>query len=301
MLHARTWSRVLIAGVLLMLTTDLVHAREASGLAPSRTQAARPQRLPEREDAWSFDLVPYGWMPWTDGTSTAVGRTVNVHAQPFQAAGHLEKVPVMGYMEVRKGPLGIYGDLIFAEVGLTRAAVTSKPGDKISAALGMDSTLVIGELGGVLELGQWTTDYGSTAFDVLGGARYWYQNAGIKLDLTQTLDLRGLVIENNMAIARSGNVDWVDPLVGARLRHTLPNGHLIYLRGDVGGFGGGSQFTWNLAALYDFELRVGKRATYSGVFGYRLLDVDYSQGEGYTLYELDVLMQGPLVGLDIRF
>ncbi len=279
---------------------DAYAAAPASGLAPIYG-GSEGWFAPPPKSAWTLDVIPYGFLAWSTGTTTVLGRSADVHASPTQGLAHLEKIPFMGYVEARKGPLGIYGDVLFAEVGLTRYAVTSHQNATVSAAAGLDSTVVIGEVGGTFQLGEWASKRGTTAVDVLGGARYWYQNAGLKLDLTQTLDLRGLVIENNVAIAKSGNIDWVDPLVGGRIRHTLPNGHLIYLRGDVGGFHGGSQFTWNLAALYDFQLRVGKRATYSGVFGYRLLDVDYSQGEGPTLYEFDILMQGPVVGLDIAF
>ena len=42
---------------------------------------------------------------------------------------------------------------------------------------------------------------------------------------------------------RSGSVDWVDPFVGARLRQLLAPGQNLTLRGDVGGFDVGSDFT----------------------------------------------------------
>jgi len=45
-------------------------------------------------------------------------------------------------------------------------------------------------------------------------------------------------------IAKSGSVDWADPFIGARLQHQPTPGQAITLRGDVGGFGAGSQFSW---------------------------------------------------------
>ena len=42
----------------------------------------------------------------------------------------------------------------------------------------------------------------------------------------------------------SGSVDWADPFIGARLQHQLAPSQEITLRGDVGGFGAGSQFSW---------------------------------------------------------
>jgi hypothetical protein len=49
----------------------------------------------------------------------------------------------------------------------------------------------------------------------------------------------GITISGNRAIASSGSVDWVDPFIGARVRHQLAPGQEIVLRGDVGGFGAG--------------------------------------------------------------
>ena len=36
-------------------------------------------------------------------------------------------------------------------------------------------------------------------------------------------------------------------------------------------------------------------------FGYRWLDIDYSSGEGTTLFKYDVLTQGPIMGFAFRF
>ena len=41
--------------------------------------------------------------------------------------------------------------------------------------------------------------------------------------------------------------------------------------------------------------------TYSGLLGYRALDVDYKQGSGRNKYEYDVLQHGPVTGLTIGF
>lgn len=97
------------------------------------------------------------------------------------------------------------------------------------------------------------------------------------------------------------SVDWVDPFVGAVIRHELAPGQNLVLRGDIGGFGAGSQFSWNVLAAYSFEICKQEGVTYSGIFGYRLLDVDYEQGSGRTKYEYDVLQHGPLSGLTIAF
>lgn len=249
--------------------------------------------------AWTVDVVPYAWGPWVNGTTSVVGRSANVHANQIQALEHLEQVPVMLYTEVRRGPWGFYGDIISGSVGFDESAVRTRPSRTLSGALGLDASAFIGEFGAVYEIAEWESGGATTAIDVLGGLRAWNQQADLKLKLTETIDIHHLVIERGYAVAKSGTVGWVDPLVGARLRRTLREGEEIYLRGDVGGFHAGSQFTWNITAAYAFELCAGDLATFTGLIGYRLLDVDYSRGRGYSLYTFDVLMQGPLLGLAI--
>ena len=46
------------------------------------------------------------------------------------------------------------------------------------------------------------------------------------------------------------------------------------------------------------DLAIG---TYQGVIGYRVLSVDYAQGEGRRRYEFDMLQHGPVLGLSARF
>ena len=63
--------------------------------------------------------------------------------------------------------------------------------------------------------------------------------------------------------------------------------------GDIGGFGVGSDLTWQAIGTLDYAVndRLELRA------GYRALSVDYEDGK--FLY--DVLMQGPILGATYRF
>jgi hypothetical protein len=96
-------------------------------------------------------------------------------------------------------------------------------------------------------------------------------------------------------------VTWVDPLVGLRLRHQFTPGHELTLSGDVGGFGAGSEFSWQAIGAYRFALAQAYGATWSGLLGYRALYVDYSKGAGDTLYQFDMLQHGPIAGISARF
>jgi hypothetical protein len=65
----------------------------------------------------------------------------------------------------------------------------------------------------------------------------------------------------------------VDPFVGLRVRHQLAPGKELQLLGDVGGFGVGSDFTWQLSGGYSFDFAVWQ-TTLHGLVGYRALAVD---------------------------
>jgi hypothetical protein len=148
---------------------------------------------------------------------------------------------------------------------------------------------------------------GTAAFDVLAGGRYWHQETSVSADLNATINVTGplgiidLTQTRNRVIARSGSVDWVDPFIGARLRQQLSPGQDVTLRGDIGGFDVGSQFTWQVLATYNFQLCRTDRYALDGYLGYRALSVDYSQGSGNTRYEYNVLQQGPVIGATLRF
>ncbi len=274
----------------------LATAWTAGGAAASELETTPPPA-----PGWTVSFTPYGWVTWLDGDQTVRGRTVSVQVDPIELIEDLNRVPFMGYGEARKGPFAFYGDLVYASIGLGGDSVRTRSNHPlingtVSASVGLDYKLTIAEAGAVYQVMG-----GQTSFDVLAGARYWHQEADIDFALSATLDVSDLVVSRGVAISRSGSVDWVDPVVGARIRHQIAPGQELMLRGDVGGFGAGSQFSWNILAAYNFEICASDGVTYSGVLGYRLLDVDYEQGSGRTRYEYDMLQHGPLSGLTIRF
>jgi opacity protein-like surface antigen len=114
------------------------------------------------------------------------------------------------------------------------------------------------------------------------GGRLWYVDSKIKL-------------KAGVANARSGSETeaWVDPILGVRARLNLGSG--IFLSGyfDLGGFGVGSDLTWQAygGAGYEFSSR------WSAFAGYRYLSVDYKKG-GYVY---DIRQYGPMLGAAYRF
>jgi hypothetical protein len=91
-------------------------------------------------------------------------------------------------------------------------------------------------------------------------------------------------------------IDWWDPYIGLRLRQQRGPGKQLVLRGDIGGFGVGSDFTWQAVGAYTFNTRIlGHNAT--GMLGYKALYADYSEGKGANKLGFDWLWHGPTLGL----
>jgi hypothetical protein len=120
-------------------------------------------------------------------------------------------------------------------------------------------------------------------FDLLVGARWWY----LKTDI----DVRTGPLERNP----SSSSDWLDPLIGARLRLDLTSRLNLTVLGDVGGFGIGSasDFTWQVLAIVGWKL--GDRWRLH--VGYKVLDLDRQQSSQAA----DVQLYGPVIGASYGF
>ncbi len=267
-----------------------------------------PRSLPPPsavESGWTFRATPYAWFTALNGSQTIKGRTLDVDASfadifdnTIGDGGSL--LALMLDMEARNGKFAILGDVIAESITLdksgfrTRSVVPGVAGT-LGAGLEMTFNMAIVEAGGAYEVGQ----IGPVAFDVLAGARYWYQKIDATVDLAGTVDLGNLVVSGGRAIAKSGSVDWIDGFAGVRARVSLAPNQRIELRGDLGG--GGSRFTWNALAAYAYDFTTKNGVTYSGVIGYKALYVDYVEGAGRNRYEFDMLQHGPVLGLSVRF
>ena len=174
--------------------------------------AAPEQVVPASQ--WKLSFTPYGWLTWLHGEQTVRGRSVDVHVDPIQVLDHLERVPFFGYGEARNGPLALYSDIFYANLGLSGGGIRSRSlasgiTGTLSGSLGLDFEEAVVEVGGAYEVMKCDRH---TAIDVLAGARrYWHQEMSINLALAGSLDAGGLDISRGFAIDRSGSVDWVDP------------------------------------------------------------------------------------------
>jgi hypothetical protein len=253
---------------------------------------------------WKVQWKPYLWLPFLTGDVTIKGRTTDVDLDPIQVLTHLQGVPWMGSSEARLGPLALYDDIFYAKLGVSGGGVRARAFGA-SASLDFDETIV--ELGGTYQVMRWTSQASnggfvpSTAIDVLAGARYWHQNMDVSVDLSHAVNVGDLSFSGGRAFARGGEVDWVDPIIGARLRSQFAPGQQVLLRADVGGFDVGSEFEWNVLGAYSFDFMKRDGLTFSGMLGWRILDVNYARGNDPTSYGYNVLQSGPVAGLTVSF
>ena len=125
---------------------------------------------------------------------------------------------------------------------------------KLNANAQLDYQETIIQSGVAFEVAKWGDASSYTALDVMGSARYWSQDVDLSLKASGTLtadvqaDFRrvGLDLKRKVkgsraiAVAHAGDLEWVDPVVGGRMRHQFASGSEFNLEGDVGGFGAGS-------------------------------------------------------------
>lgn len=233
-----------------------------STLAPAIAQSSDP--------GWEVDLALYGMGAGLKGEAGVGPVTADVDVGFSDLLANLE-LGFMGAMQARKGRLVVLSDLIFAGVGV---AEESADGSR-KADVDVDMWLIEGDLGYAL----------SDRVVVFGGARV--------VDLNTEIDLR---VGQQQRTAKGGE-SWVDPLVGARFAAPLGEKWALALRGDIGGFGVGSDLSWNAVATVAYVL--SERTRFG--FGWRVLDIDYDQGSGADRFLYDLQMSGPVAGVVLTF
>ncbi|HEX8814499.1 MAG TPA: hypothetical protein VF753_03275 [Terriglobales bacterium] len=236
--------------------------------------APKAQPSPYLVSDWHVNWIPlYLWFSGLHGNVGALGYTAPVSLSVSDILSNLN-IGMMSALDVRRKRIGLLTDLVF--ISLTADQKTTPVGSLYSGFTANSKTFFLDTEGYVRLLD------GQISIDALAGARTWRLNNSIDL-------LSG----GNTAATAGQTQSWVDPVLGARFRLNFLKGWFATLKGDAGGFGVGSQVTWQIVTLAGKE--VGDR--YSMMAGYRYLDVDYQSG-GF----LDnTHMSGPIVGFNIRF
>lgn len=108
-------------------------------------------------------------------------------------------------------------------------------------------------------------------------------------------DLRVRLLEQVQTASR--DVDWVDPLVGLNYEIPISGKWRYALRGDIGGFGFGSDFTWHALTKVTYQ----QSDRFSWYVGYRAIAYDYEEGKGLNYQNYDLVQHGPGAGVAFSF
>ena len=77
-------------------------------------------------------------------------------------------------------------------------------------------------------------------------------------------------------------------------------GQRAYAYRDIGGFGAGSEFSWQAVATYGFDVNCFGSPLHT-VIGYRALAVDFSEDGRFGKNALDVVQHGPVTGVTFNW
>jgi hypothetical protein len=236
-----------------------------------------------QEDEWEFNVAPYGWLAGIEGDVTAKGSQSSVDASFSDLLDVLDFAGFV-HLEAGKNRWGVFVDPSYLKLSADEHV------DPVTVEI--DAEMWVVEMGGVYRLGEWHVGSDKSrklVLDVLGGGRYW----SLETEIDIGIPIAGVTYD------AKETVDWIDPFIGFRIRTNLTDKLLFRVRGDVGGFdiGDSSDLTWNVLAVFGY----GFTERTSMWLGYRALDVDYDEGSGADLFEFDVTMSGPIVGLNFQF
>ena len=257
-----TFHAVLACQIALALFPGIPHAgsfsdSQAVELAPS-----------DDSDRWHFEFVPYVWLASLDGT---------IGLDPLPAAQVSADLPeplvnldfaLADSFTARKGRWAVLSDVTFSKLGVDETVSSSH--------VKIDSGLWWASLAG----GYAVVDAPGGRIELLAGVRYTSLNNDAESD-------------GGVNASNTSNDDWIDPIVGFNASAGLTEPLSAGLLATVGGFGVGSDLTYELwpRVSYAWNEIITLHA------GYRLLALDFDSNN----VKYDVREAGWLFGVGFKF
>jgi hypothetical protein len=286
-----------------------------SALALFGCLAAVPARAATETDAketgWQVDWVPYLWFSKIKGTAGIKGETIGVdinYKQIFDLIGdHFSLLAGMGHLEVRHDRLFGFLDIMATTVSTSEGAQlegVEKEGlhtGKIRANIDLSQDTTTFEFGGGYRLLRLAMPNRTVPFrlDALAGGRYYNYWGSVHANAsTKIQGLPGGPQSAEQAVEAHGSVDWIDPFIGGRFTVPLTDDIEFSFRGDIGGFGLGSDLAWSLVSGLKYRIPwepLGVHPWFA--LGYKVLSYDYDKNG--TL--IDLTFQGPFTGIGLTF
>ena len=214
-------------------------------------------------DEVEYLFIPYLWTAGLDGDVGIGSTTVSVDVSFSDLAEYVD-TGGSAIFEARADQWSYMVDAFF--IRLTHVTETSPVNVDVEVEMTILETAAAYRLG----------DPGS--LEVIAGARYMDLSTDFDFSIGPDLDSKD---------------DWVDPFVGGRFRIPLGVDWNLQLRGDIGGFGVGSDLALN--ALIGLGWEVSDSVAIASA--YRFLDTDFDDN-GFIY---DIAMSGLALGVVIQF
>ncbi len=242
----------------------------------AETSAQDSLKKETSKNKWSFLVEPYLLFPNMKG-AVGVGElpNVNVDADPGDIFSKLQ-IGAMLNFEVSNEKWTIATDFIYMDL---KQDVT--PGTIISSGK-VTAKQFAWELAGMRNIRPWLDiGIGGILSVVKSGADINVKTPG------------GGTANRNKEISAT----WYDPMLIARIKNAPGKKFLYQVRGEIGGFGIGSDFAWQIQAYAGYRFS----KLFQMTAGYRVISLDYENGTGDNRFLYDIDTFGPTVRFGFNF
>lgn len=242
------------------------------------TYAGTPQESaivttpPPSPDGWWFRASPYLWLTAIDG-HVSIGRlTAPVDISMHDTLKSFD-MGFMGEFEAGYGRWSLCTDVLYA---------------KTSEDIGGGGALFKSFR---YEQKQWLITP-VIAYRAVEGSHFNLDLFGGVQIMSLRSDLTGRFVSGGQVEA-GRDLTIVDPVIGLRGQVGLGDAFFLDYRGQVGGFGADSKFTWEAYTGLGYHL-----SRYADIsLGYRAVGIDYDK----DAFSLNTTTHGPILGFELRF
>lgn len=246
----------------------------SSGSALAADMSQPPATPVANTSDWRFQATIYGWASGVQGYTGVAGRgPVQIDVTPWDAIQDLRGA-AMASFGGSSGNWMFLTDFMYTNVGSDGVAVKGL----VNYSYDQTQYTVQGIVGYQLPLN-------AKNFQMSATAGFRYQNLSADLGLGSVL--------TPVTYQDGGTKQWIDPTVGIYTHYDFDEHWFTTVLGDVGGFGVGADFSWQLfgAVGYNWNKNI------STSLGYRAIYEDYRSG-GFVY---DTTQQGVFAGVGIHF
>lgn len=226
-----------------------------------------------QEGQWNHTITPYLMAAHLEGTSGIGGLNADIDLNASDIFSNLDFGAMFAYRGETEN-WAVMTDFIYMKLGASQTSA----GENLRTKVNLE------QITAQLDVARRLSDH----FEITLGARYW--------DVETTLQLTGLGPVGIDVRGKAGD-NWIDPLLGLRVTYPFNDKWAFLGKGDIGGFGIGSDFTWH--ATVGLNWATSERI--SVTFLYRHIAVDYESGTGASRFALDITEAGPGMGVSFKF